>query len=304
MATSTGIVDGALIYILALCVLLLFLIVFFMIYFLVRYRKTRNPVPSELPPSRLLEALWVAVPTLLVTTMFMYGLTGFRFLRSAPAGSLSVKVHARQWSWLFEYDNGKKSADLIVPLGRNVRCELISADVIHGFYVPAFHIQQDAVPGLKTFAWFNATTMGSYYILCSQYCGRKHSAMIAKLIVVPPDQFEAWRQGKKIQFTGASYMNLPAGERLLFERGCISCHSLEGNPMVGPTFKGLFGSKVIVSSAGIVHTIVADSAYIHTSIVDPGADVVSGFPNTMPQAKDILSEAEIAEIVNYLKGLK
>src|SRR5271157_2448910 len=304
MATSTGIVDGALIYILALSVLLLFLIIFFMIYFLVRYRKSRNPVPSELPQSALLEVLWVVVPTLLVTTMFVYGLTGFRFLRSAPAGSLSVKVHARQWSWLFEYDDGRKSPDLIVPLGRNIRCDLISADVIHGFYVPPFRIQQDAVPGLKTFVWFNATTMGSYYILCSQYCGRKHSAMIAKLIVVPPDQFEAWRQGKKIQFTGASYINMPAGERLLFERGCISCHSLEGNHMMGPTFKGLFGSNVIVSTAGVVHTVVADSSYIHRSIVDPGADIVSGFPNTMPPSKDILSEAEITEIVNYLKSVK
>jgi cytochrome c oxidase subunit 2 len=304
MATSTGIVDGALIYILAMSVLLLFLIFFFMIFFLVRYRASRNPVPSELPESPLIEALWVVVPTLLVTTMFIYGLTGFRFLRSAPEGSLPVKVHARQWSWLFEYDSGRKSADLIVPLGRNVRCELISADVIHGFYVPAFHIQQDAVPGMKTFVWFKATAMGSYYILCSQYCGRKHSAMIAKLIVVPPDQFEAWRQGKKIQFTGASYLNMPAGERLLFERGCISCHSLEGNPMMGPSFKGLFGSKIIVSSSGLVRTVVADSAYIQKSIVDPGADVVSGFPNTMPPAKDILSDQEIAEIVNYLKGLK
>ena len=304
MATSTGVVDGALIYILALSVLLLFLIIFFMIFFLVRYRTSRNPVPSELPQSALLEVLWVVVPTLLVTTMFIYGLTGFRFLRSAPAGSLSVKVHARQWSWLFEYDDGRKSPDLIVPLGRNVRCELISADVIHGFYVPAFRIQQDAVPGLKTFVWFNATTMGSYYILCSQYCGRKHSAMIAKLIVVPPDQFEAWRQGKKIQFTGASYMNMPAGERLLFERGCISCHSIEGNRMMGPTFKGLFGSTVLVSTAGVQRTIVADSSYIHKSIVDPGADVVSGFPNTMPPSKDILSESDIAEIVHYLKGVK
>lgn len=304
MATSTGVVDGALIYILALSVLLLFLIVFFMVFFLVRYRKGRNPVPSELPESPLIEAIWVIVPTLLVATMFMYGLTGFRFLRSSPAGSLVVKVHARQWSWLFEYDDGRKSPDLIVPLGRNVRCELISDDVIHGFYVPAFRIQQDAVPGLKTFAWFNATTMGSYYILCSQYCGRKHSAMIAKLIVVPPDQFEAWRQGKELKFTGASTMTMPAGERLLFERGCISCHSLEGNPMVGPTLKGLFGSKVVVSTAGVQRTVVADSAYIYKSIVDPGADIVSGFPNTMPPSKDVVSEAEIGWIIDYLKGLK
>jgi|WetSurMetagenome_2_1015567.scaffolds.fasta_scaffold00396_18 cytochrome c oxidase subunit II len=304
MATSTGIVDGALIYILAMSVLLLFLNTFFMVFFLVRYRASRNPVPGELRENGLVETVWVIIPTLLVTTMFIYGLTGFRFLRAAPRDSLKVTVHSRQWSWLFEYDDGKKSADLIVPLGRNVRCELLSDDVIHGFYVPAFRIQQDAVPGMKTFVWFNPTTLGSYYILCSQYCGQKHSAMIAKLIVVPPDQFDAWRKGKKIQFTGASNMNMPTGQRLLFERGCISCHSLEGTPMMGPTFKGLVGSSVPVITGGAARTVVADSAYIVRSIVEPGADVVSGYPNTMPPSRGVLDEEEIADIIGYLKGLK
>jgi cytochrome c oxidase subunit 2 len=303
-ATSTGVVDGALIYILALSALLLFLIVFFMAYFLVRYRQARNPLPSELPGSPLLETIWVIVPTLLVTTMFIYGLTGFRFLRAAPAGSIVVKVHARQWSWLFEYANGKKSPDLIVPLGRNIICELISADVIHGFYIPAFRIQQDAVPGLKTQVWFNATTPGSYYILCSQYCGRKHSAMIAKLIVAPPDRFDAWMAGKNISFAGAEWKNMPAGERLLFERGCMSCHSIEGAAMVGPTFKGLFGASVTVRTDGGVRSVVADSAYIYKSIIIPGADIVDGFPNTMPPGRDAVSDEEITQIIKYLKTLK
>lgn len=304
MATSTGIVDGALIYILAMSVLLLFLIFFFMIYFLVRYRASRNPLPSELPESPLIEALWVIVPTLLVTTMFIYGLTGFTFLRAAPKDSLPVKVYARQWSWLFEYPNGKRSPDMVVPMGKNIRCELISMDVIHGFYVPAFRIQEDAVPGLRTYAWFNAGSLGSYYILCSQYCGRKHSAMISKLIVVPQDRFDAWLKGEPIQLSGSQYANLPTGERLLFERGCISCHSLEGNPMVGPTFKGLYGAQVQVTTGSVLRTVIADSAYIFVSIVNPGADVVSGFPNTMPQSRDVLSNQEIAEIITYLKGLK
>jgi cytochrome c oxidase subunit 2 len=303
MATSTFVVDGALIYILALSVLLLFLIVFFMVYFLVRYRSSRNPVASELKSSPLIEAIWVIVPTILATTMFIYGLTGFRFLRAAPPDSLQVKVHARQWSWLFEYDDGKKSPDLVVPLGKNVRCELIADDVIHGFYIPAFRIQQDAVPGLKTEAWFNATGLGSYYILCSQYCGQRHSAMIANLIVVPPDQFDAWRHGKNIQFTNA-LVSMPAGERLLFERGCISCHSLTGNAMVGPTLKGLFGSSVRVKTGGAVRTVIADEEYIRKSIIDPGADVVDGFPNTMPPGKTVFSGDEIVEVIKYLKELK
>ena len=140
MATSTAVVDGAMIYILALSALLFFLIVFFMVYFTVRFRKTRNPIPVELPGNSWIETAWVVIPTILALTMFLYGLTGFQFLRTAPSDSMVVTVHARQWSWLFEYANGKKSSDLIVPLGRNVKCELVSADVIHGFYVPAFHI--------------------------------------------------------------------------------------------------------------------------------------------------------------------
>jgi cytochrome c oxidase subunit II len=305
MATSTGVVNEALIFILAFSVLLFFLITFFMILFMVRYRKSRNPAPTELPENHFIEAAWILIPTILVTAMFFYGLTGFIFLRAVPADSIKIKVHARQWSWLFEYDDGKKSPDLVVPFGKNVSCELISADVIHGFYIPAFRIQQDVVPGLKARVWFNATAIGSYYILCSQYCGQKHSAMIAKLYVVPPDQYEAWRKGKNIQLAGAaSWATLPRGEALLYERGCMSCHSLSGAPMVGPTLKGLFGSTVLAQSGGQQRQIIADSAYIKKSIIDPGADVVVGFPGTMPKSGEILSDEEIVEITQYLKSLK
>ena len=305
MSTLTPIIDSALIYILAFSALLLFLIVFFMIYFAVRYRKVRNPVASELPESPLIEAAWVVLPTLLVATMFFEGLTGFLYMRAVPADSIAVKVHARQWSWLFEYPNGKKTPDLIVPFGKNVSCDLISTDVIHGFYIPAFHIQQDIVPGLKTRVWFNATTLGSYYILCSQYCGRQHSAMISKLIVVPPDQYAAWQAGKiGVPGGDAGTMKMPPGEALLFERGCTSCHSLGGAAMVGPTFKGLFGSSVEVSTSGQRRTIAADSIYIRESIIHPAADVVTGYPNTMPPARDVLSDEEIGEIIGFFKTLK
>jgi cytochrome c oxidase subunit 2 len=304
MSTSTAIVNGALIYILAFCALLFFLIVFFMVFFLVRYRTARNPVAQELKSSPLLEIIWVIVPTLLVTTMFIYGLSGFRFLRAVPADSINVKVYARQWSWLFEYENGKKSADLVVPMGKNVACELISQDVIHGFYIPALRVQQDVVPGLRTKVWFNVMTPGSNYILCSQYCGLKHSAMMAKVIAVAPDQFDAWMHGQKIQLEGNAYANMPQGEALLYERGCTSCHSLSGAKMVGPTLKGLMGSTVIVMTNGQNRSLVADEAYIRESIINPGKDVVDGFPNTMPPSRDMLSNEEIGQVIAYLKSLK
>jgi cytochrome c oxidase subunit II len=305
MSTSTGIVDSAIIYICAISALLFGLILFLMAYFTVRYRASRNPVPQEIRGSPLLEIIWVAVPTLIVTTMFLYGLTGFRFLTTVPPDSIRIKVHARQWTWLFEYPNGKKSADMVVPLGRDVACELISADVIHGFYVPAYRIQMDIVPGLVTRVWFKATEPGSAYILCSQYCGLKHSAMMAKIYAVPSEQYEAWLQGKTIRLdeTGGT-ANMPPGQRLLGERGCLSCHSLYGVAMVGPTFKGLYGSTVSVATGREQRTIAADSAYIRESIIHPNADVVEGYPGTMPSGRDILSDQEIGEIISYLKNVK
>ncbi|HEX7510416.1 MAG TPA: cytochrome c oxidase subunit II, partial [Chitinivibrionales bacterium] len=300
MSTTTAVVDGALIFILAISALLFFLNVFFMVFCVVRYRRSRNPVPQELHGSALIEIVWVVIPTLLVSLMFLYGLTGFRFFRAVPPDSLIIKVYARQWSWLFEYGGGKKSPDLIVPMGKNICCELISQDVIHGFYIPAYRIQQDIVPGLKGRVWFNAITPGSAYILCSQYCGLKHSAMLAKVIAVPPDQFDAWMHGKKINLVGDAYANMPAGEALLYQRGCISCHSLSGEKMVGPTFKGLFGATIAVMTGGAQHAVVADSAYIMKSIVDPGADVAVGFPNTMPPVGNTLSNGEIRQVIDYL----
>ncbi|MBI4979616.1 MAG: cytochrome c oxidase subunit II [Spirochaetes bacterium] len=305
MAASVPVVDGAMIYIIAICALLFFLIVFFLIYFTVRFRRSRNPEPSEIRGSVLLELSWIIVPTLIALTMFVYGLTGFKFLRMAPKGSMTVKVHARQWSWVFEYDDGRKSPDLIVPLGRNVRCELIAEDVIHGFYIPAYRIQQDAVPGIRTEVWFNASSPGSAYILCSQYCGKQHSAMMAKLIAVPASQFDAWRAGSNVRFTGTDAASrMPRGQSLLFERGCISCHSVDGAVMVGPTLKGVFGATVTVKSGGVRKTVTADETYIRRSIVEPGSDIVEGFPNTMPPGMDVLSDAEINDIISYLKTLR
>lgn len=305
MAVSTTVVDSAFIYIAAFGFLLLFGIVFLMVYFLVRYRRARNPQPTEIPGNTPLEVIWIVLSVLLVLTMFVYGLTGFRFLRRPPPDSLHVKVIARQWSWQFVYDNGITSSDLVAPLGRNVRAELTSEDVIHGFFVPAFRIKQDAVPGMKTQAWFRATQSGTFDILCSQYCGQRHSAMLARLIVVSPEQFDRWYAGQPVQIAGlAPPTKEPKGEELLRQKGCLACHSLDGGPLVGPSFKGLFGRTVEVLTEGRRRTITADEAYIRTSILDSHADVVVGYPDIMPEEKGLLSEAEVQEMLKYLEQLR
>ena len=303
--STIGVVNEAFYFIAAFSFLLFFGIVFFMVYFLVRYRRSRNPVATEIHGNAWLEVLWVVLPTALALAMFGYGLTGYQFLRSPPAGALDVAVHSRQWSWLFEYPNGARSPDLVVPVGRDVRLTLTSDDVIHAFYAPAFHIQVDTVPGMKTQAWFRGPSVGSYDILCAQYCGQGHSSMLAKLYVVPAQDYARWYGGGSVQLAGTTLPSLNAsGAELLSQRGCLSCHSLDGTKKIGPTFKDLFGSRVEVTTSGVERQLIADEAYIRKSILDPGADIVEGYPNIMPSGKGLLSDTELDDIVGFLKQLK
>jgi cytochrome c oxidase subunit 2 len=194
-ASTIGAVDESLYYIAAFAFLLFFGIVFCLVYFASKYRASRHPAAVEIPGNAKLEVLWIVLPTLLALSMFLYGLTGYAFLRKAPAGSLEIAVRSRQWSWSFEYPDGRKSPDLVVPAGSDVRLTLSSDDVIHGFYLPGYRIQVDAVPGMKTYAWFKATRMGTYDILCTVYCGTDHSGMLAKLYVLSKERYDAWVAG-------------------------------------------------------------------------------------------------------------
>jgi cytochrome c oxidase subunit 2 len=145
---SGTIVDNVFYFILAICVFLLALITFLMVYFIFRYRKEKNPHPKNIEGNVWLEVTWTIAPTLLVLAMFYYGLTGFEFLRKVPQGAMVVNVIARQWSWLFQYENGIQETELRVPVGKPVKLLITSKDVIHSFYVPALRIKQDAVPGM------------------------------------------------------------------------------------------------------------------------------------------------------------
>ena len=227
--------------------------------------------------------------------MFYYGWSGYLTLRSVPAGALQTTAVGRMWSWNFRYQNGKTSGKLYVPVGRPVQVNLESLDVLHGFYIPAFRVKRDAVPGMKNHVWFVASRPGSYDIFCSQYCGTGHSAMITTVEAIPEAQFAAWLK----EGTGGGQ----AGKALLEKFGCLGCHTIDGTPKVGPTLKGVFGSRVKVTRGGKASVVTADEAYLRESIQVPGAAVVEGFPPIMPVTEE-LSAAELTAIVEYLKGLK
>jgi cytochrome c oxidase subunit 2 len=296
---SGRIVDNVFLYILAICIFLLALITFFMVYFVIHYRREKHPQPADIEGSIWLEITWTVIPTLIVLTMFYYGLTGFEFLKKVPPGAMVVKVIARQWSWLFQYENGMEDGELRVPVGKPVKLLLTSKDVIHGFYMPAFRIKQDVVPGMTNYLWFQPTQTGTFDIMCSQYCGLEHSHMLTKIMVLPEEEFSKWYQGKKVAVVAKGP---PTGYKLYQEKGCIACHTIDGSPRVGPTFKGLYGKTVTVLTNGKERKVVAEEAYLRKSIIEPNADIVKGFPPIMPPEK--MADEELTALIDYIKSLK
>lgn len=287
--TSFLIVVGA-------CVALLVMVTVTMLVFLYKYNRKRHPVPRDIKENLPLEIIWTVIPTVLVIFMFYFGWVDFDYIRNPPKDAMNIDVISRQWSWTFRYENGRQSDTLRVPVGQPVKLTLTSEDVIHCLFIPAYRVKEDCVPGLKTHLWFTANEAGTYNIFCTEYCGLEHSHMLSKLITMPAAEFNAWYQGKPEAKAGQR------GLELLQTKGCLGCHTTDGSPKVGPTFKGLYERKVTVVTQGRERTIAADEEYIKRSVLDPGADVVKGFPNIMPKLP--ISEEELNEIVDYIETLK
>jgi len=296
---SGRVVDNVFLYILFICLFLLGLITFLMVYFIVRYRRKKHPEPVDIEGSTWLEITWTVIPTLIVLTMFYYGLTGFEFLKKVPPGAMVVKVVARQWSWLFQYENGIQDTELRVSIGKPVKLLLTSQDVIHGFYAPAFRIKQDAVPGMTNYLWFQPTQVGAFDVMCSQYCGLEHSHMLSKIVVLPEEEFTKWYQGKKQEVAAKGPT---PGIQLYRIKGCVACHSTDGSRRVGPTFKGLFGKSEEVVKAEKGATIVVDEAFIRDYIENPNAIQVKGYPPIMPKVS--MTSEELTALVDYIKSLR
>ncbi|OGP94814.1 MAG: cytochrome c oxidase subunit II [Deltaproteobacteria bacterium RBG_16_54_18] len=296
-SNTSGKIEVSFLILTGISVLFLVLVTFFIILFLIKYNKKRHPRAQEVRESLLLEIVWTVIPTALVLALFYFGWKDFDYIRNPPKNAMPVTVIGRQWSWLFEYENGRESDVLRVPVGKPIRLILTSKDVIHSFFVPAFQIKEDCVPGMETHLWFTVNETGSYDIFCTEYCGVGHSHMRSKVVAVPPAEFAAWYVAK-----AAAQKPEERGLKLLLAKGCLGCHSIDGTQREGPTLKGLYNRRVTVRENGKEKKIVADEAYLRTSILKPAFDVVKGYQPIMPATP--LTPEELQTVVDYLKGLK
>jgi cytochrome c oxidase subunit 2 len=304
-SSFSGSIDRVFLGSLALCAIVLLLVTFFIVYFSIRYSRKRNPEPVDIHDNTPLEITWTVVPLLLFLVMFYYGWTDFRTMRNPPPDAMVVEVTARQWAWSFKYPNGKQTDELYIPLARPVKLITQTLDVIHGFFVPAFRVKVDVVPGKRNFVWFTPWLLGDFDIQCTVICGVNHSAMLSKVRVMPEEDFKRWyfseEAAPKLAAAAAVAGEAPV-VALLRSKACLACHSLDGTPMVGPTLKGLFGAKQSVLFQDEKREIAVDEAFLRRVIQKPESAVVVGYPPVMPPAP--LSEGEVQEIVAYIKSLE
>ena len=268
-----------------------------MLYFVYRYRR-RHPGerPAPVEESRALEVSWIVVPTILVLLVFNWGFKSYVKMNVTPSGAYEVQVRAQQWNFLFEYPNGVTSDTLYVPKGEQVKLRMSSADVLHGLYIPAFRVKYDILPNRYTSVWFEATERGDYDLFCTEYCGRDHSDMNKVVRVVSQADFQDWLE------SAATPTDIPLpqlGERLYTQRGCQTCHSLDGSQKVGPTFQGLYGTENHAMTDGSAVTV--DENYLRESILEPGAKIVEGYDNLMPGAYTNLSERELSGLIAFIQ---
>jgi cytochrome c oxidase subunit 2 len=265
-------------------------------FFAIHYRqRSADEVPVQIAGSWKLEAVWAGIPLLISMVMFGWATSVFFDIQDAPANSMPIYAVGKQWMWKFQHPEGNREIDeLHVPAGQNVRITLTSEDVIHSLFIPAFRVKQDAVPGRYTSLWFKATKPGIYHLFCAEYCGTNHSLMRGSVIVMEPQEYEAWLAG---DVSGGSMA--ARGERLFNSLGCVTCHVPDGSGRC-PTLVGLYGRPVQLVTGELV---TADDAYIRESILRPNAKIVAAFQPIMPTYQGQVSEERVLQLIAYIKSL-
>jgi len=279
-----------------------------MLVLVVHYRHTRVVNRQTSHSKRLhwaIEVSWMLAPLTILLMVFAWGAAVYIRARRPPEQPVEINVVAKQWMWKIAHESGRREINTLhVPTGRPVRLTMISEDVIHSFYVPAFRAKQDVLPGRYTAFWFEALRTGTYHLFCAEYCGTDHSRMVGKIIVQTPEAYASWLESEETESMAQR------GRRWLESFGCLRCHGqMEDGPMgdaqagdgpIGPTLSGLYGQTVILADGT---RTVADPAYLRRAILDPKAETRPGYSTVMPSYKDQLEPEQVMEIIAYLRSI-
>ena len=265
-------------------------------YFATRYRRqSQDEVGKPDKGALVLEIVWSVIPLVILLGMFSWGAKIFFEARRPPGDSIEYYVTAKQWMWKFQHPNGRREINnLHVPMGQNIKLIMTSEDVIHSFFVPAFRVKMDVLPGRYTNLWFRADKAGTYRLFCNEYCGAEHAYMGGSVVVLEPRDYEAWLGGRTL-----APQRVATGEELFARLACNTCHRMDSAAQA-PILEGAFGEMVRLADGS---EVLVDENYLRESILNPGAKIVEGYPAIMPTAQGRVTEEELLQLIRYIKSL-
>jgi cytochrome c oxidase subunit II len=296
-STMAGRVDALYFFLVGLAVFFSLLIAGLIVFYAIKYRR-RAPgdIGANIHGSLLLEIGWSGIPLLITMVIFVWGASVFFAMARPPDEATSIYVVGKQWMWKVQHLDGQREInELHVPIGRPVKLIMTSEDVIHDFFVPAFRVKADVLPGRYTTIWFEPTKPGRYHLFCAEYCGTKHSGMIGQVVVMEPSEYQTWLSGGAPEGSLAS-----TGAKLFADLACNTCHRPDAQGR-GPVLEGLFGRTVALQSG---ETVTVDEAYVRESILTPAAKITGGFQPIMPTFQGLVTEEQLLALVEYVKSLK
>jgi cytochrome c oxidase subunit II len=290
-------VDALYFFLLAIATFFGLLIAVLIVYYAVKFhRRSPNAVGARIHGSMVLEVTWTVVPLLITMVIFVWGASVYFAMARPPDETLNIYVVGKQWMWKFQHLDGQREInELHVPVGRPVKLITTSEDVIHDFFVPAFRVKADVLPGRYVSIWFEPTKPGRYHLFCAEYCGTRHSGMIGEVVVMEPNEYEAWLSGGAAEGSLAS-----VGAKLFQELACNTCHRPDAQGR-GPVLDGLFGKTVTLQGG---ETVTADEAYVRESILMPSAKITAGFQPIMPTFQGLVTEEQLLALIEYIKSLQ
>ena len=290
-------VDALYFFLLAVGIFFSILIAGLIVFFAVRYRRrAADGVGERIHGNLALELAWTGIPLVITMVIFVWGTSVYFAMARPPDETLNIYVVGKQWMWKFQHLDGQREInELHVPVGRDIKLITTSEDVIHDFFVPAFRVKADVIPGRYVTIWFHPTKPGRYHLFCAEYCGTRHSGMTGDVIVMEPSEFQTWLSGGAPEGSLAS-----AGAKLFVDLACNTCHRPDAQGR-GPVLEGLFGKTVTLQNG---ETLTVDEAYVRESILRPAAKLTAGFQPVMPTFQGLVTEEQLLELVEYVKTLK